>query len=66
MATGGGLVFGSSNEGNLFALNAETGELLWDMQAGAPGRSNPMSYELDGRQRVVIPAGNAVFVLSLP
>ncbi len=66
MATAGGLVFGSSNEGNLFALDAETGEPLWDFQAGAPGRSNPMSFELDGRQRVVIPAGNSVFTLSLP
>ena len=66
MATGGGLVFGSSNEGNFFALDADTGASLWDLQAGAPGRSNPMSFELDGRQRVVMSAGNAIFVLSLP
>lgn len=65
MATAGGLVFGASNEGNFFALDAETGALLWDFQAGAPGRSNPMSFELDGRQRIVMPAGNAIFVLSL-
>ncbi|MBM4184935.1 MAG: PQQ-dependent dehydrogenase, methanol/ethanol family [Gemmatimonadetes bacterium] len=66
MATAGGLVFGSSNEGNLFALDAETGQSLWDMQAGAPARSNPISFELDGRQRVAMSAGNVLFVLSLP
>jgi alcohol dehydrogenase (cytochrome c) len=66
MATAGGLVFGASNEGNLFALDARSGRSLWDFQAGAPARSNPMSFELDGRQRVVMPAGNAVYVLSLP
>lgn len=66
MATGGGIVFGATNEGNFFALDAETGNSLWDFQAGAPARSNPMSFELDGRQRVVMHAGNAVFVLSLP
>lgn len=66
MATGGGIVFGATNEGNFFALDAETGKSLWDFQAGAPARSNPMSFELDGRQRVVMHAGNAVFVLSLP
>lgn len=66
MATAGGVVFGSSNEGNFFALDAETGKSLWDFQAGAPGRSNPMSFELDGRQRVVMSAGNVVYVLSLP
>ena len=66
MATAGGLVFGASNEGNFFALDADTGESLWDFQAGAPARSNPMSFERDGRQRVVMHAGNAVSVLSLP
>lgn len=66
MATAGGLVFGATNEGNFFALDAETGESLWDFQAGAPARSNPMSFQVDGRQRVVMSAGNAVFVLSLP
>jgi alcohol dehydrogenase (cytochrome c) len=66
MATAGGLVFGATNEGNFFALDAETGASLWDFQAGAAARSNPSSFELDGRQRVVMHAGNAVFVLSLP
>lgn len=66
MATAGGLVFGASNEGNFFALDADTGESLWDLQAGAPARSNPMSFVLDGRQRIVMHAGNVVFALSLP
>ncbi|HUP51433.1 MAG TPA: hypothetical protein VM198_03070 [Longimicrobiales bacterium] len=35
-------------------------------EAGAPARSNPIAFELDGRQRVVMSAGNVVFVLGLP
>jgi alcohol dehydrogenase (cytochrome c) len=35
MATAGGLVFGGSDEGNVFALDAETGKPLWDFQSGA-------------------------------
>lgn len=66
MATAGGLVFGATNEGNFFALDAGTGRSLWDFQAGAPARSNPSAFEVDGRQRVVMHAGNAVFVFSLP
>jgi alcohol dehydrogenase (cytochrome c) len=66
MATAGGLVFGASSEGNMFALDADTGTSLWDFQAGAAARSNPMSYELDGKQRVVMSVGNSLFVLSLP
>ena len=66
MATAGGLVFGATSEGNFFALDQDTGSSLWDLQAGAPARSNPSSFALDGRQRIVMHAGNAVFVLSLP
>jgi len=65
MATAGGLVFGTSNEGNFFALDATSGASLWDFQAGAPARSNPMSFEIDGSQKVVMIAGNAVYVLSV-
>ena len=65
MATAGGLLFGGSNEGNLFALDAVTGETLWDFQAGAAARSNPMAFEVDGKQRVVMSAGDAVFVFGL-
>jgi len=65
MATAGGVVFGGSNEGNLFALDASTGKSLWDFQAGAPARSNPMSFEIDGQQRVVMPAGNVVYVFGV-
>ena len=66
MATAGGVVFGGSNEGNFFALDAATGASLWDFHAGSPTRSNPMSYELDGKQRVAMSAGNAIFVFSVP
>ncbi len=65
MATAGGLVFGGSNEGNIFALHAETGEPLWDFQAGAAVRTNPMSYEIDGEQRIVTSAGAVLLVFGL-
>ncbi|MDE2751845.1 MAG: M20/M25/M40 family metallo-hydrolase, partial [Gemmatimonadota bacterium] len=66
MATAGNLVFGGSDEGNIFALNAETGEPLWNFQAGAAVRSGPMSYEIDGQQRIVNSAGGTMFVFGLP
>jgi alcohol dehydrogenase (cytochrome c) len=65
MATAGGLVFGGSNEGDLYALDATSGEPLWDFQAGGAARSNPMSFGLDGKQYVVIPAGQVVYVFGL-
>ena len=65
MATAGNLVFGGSDEGNIFALNAETGEPLWNFQAGAAVRSAPMSFEIDGQQRIVNSAGGTMFVFGL-
>ena len=65
MATAGGVVFGGTNEGNIFALDADTGESLWDFQAGGAVRTNPMSYQVDGRQFVAMAAGNALFVFGL-
>ncbi len=66
MATAGGLVFGSTNEGNVFALDAESGRPLWDFQTGGPCVANPVSFEIDGRQHVATACGRALFVFTLP
>ena len=65
LATAGGLVFGGSNEGNFYALDAATGEPLWEFQTGGPVRANPISFEIDGKQHIGIAAGNALFVFGL-
>jgi alcohol dehydrogenase (cytochrome c) len=66
LSTAGGLVFGGAEEGNFFALDAENGKLLWELQLGSAIRANPMSFALDGKQQVAISAGNALFVFGLP
>ena len=65
MATGGGLVFGASNEGYFYALNAETGEPEWFFNTGAHVRTNPMGFAVDGNQRVAIIGGQTLFVFGL-
>jgi alcohol dehydrogenase (cytochrome c) len=66
LSTAGGLVFGGTDEGNFFALDAESGKPLWDTQLGGQVRSNPMAFSVDGRQYVAIAAGYALFVFGLP
>ena len=66
LTTGGGLVFGGTNEGNFFALDAPTGKPLWDFQTGGGISANPVSFGIDGKQVVAIAAGHAVFVFGLP
>jgi len=65
MATAGGLVFGSSVEGIFFALNAATGDPLWNVNTGAHIRTNPMGFAIDNQQRVAIIGGNTLFVFGL-
>ncbi|PCI77358.1 MAG: PQQ-dependent dehydrogenase, methanol/ethanol family [SAR86 cluster bacterium] len=65
MATAGGLVFGSSNEGNFFALDAEDGDPLWFFNSGAHIRTNPMGFSVGGNQRVAIIGGQTLFVFGL-
>jgi alcohol dehydrogenase (cytochrome c) len=66
LATRGGLVFGSSNEGNVYALDADTGRPLWDFQTGASCSANPIAFQVDGRQYVATACGQALFAFALP
>lgn len=66
LSTAGNLVFGSTNEGQVFALQASTGKPLWRYQAGGAGRSNPVSYLVDGKQYVATTMGNSLYVFGLP
>ena len=64
-STAGGLVFGSTNEGDVFALDAANGKPLWRFQTGGTAQANPMSYLSDGKQYVAVATGNAVFAFAL-
>ena len=66
LSTGGGVVFGGTEEGNFFALDARTGDALWQFQTGGRIRANPVSFAIDGKQQVAVAAGNSLFVFGLP
>lgn len=66
IATAGGVVFASTREGNLIALDARTGAHLWHFQTGGNMAASPMSYGVDGRQYVAVSAGNVIFSFALP
>jgi alcohol dehydrogenase (cytochrome c) len=66
LSTAGGLVFAGAEEGNFFALDAENGKPLWDLQLGGAVRASAMSFAIDGKQQVAIAAGSSLFVFGLP
>jgi alcohol dehydrogenase (cytochrome c) len=65
LATAGGVVFGGSEEGNFFALDAQSGTPLWNFQTGAPITANPVSFLIDGKQHVAIASHGALIVFGL-
>ena len=65
LSTAGGLVFGSSPEGAFFALDSSSGKPLWHFQSGGTGVSNPIAYAVDGKQRIAIALGRAIYVFGV-
>jgi alcohol dehydrogenase (cytochrome c) len=65
LSTRGGVVFAGESDGNFIALDGRTGKDLWSIQLGAAIYSAAISYQLDGKQYVVIPAGSALFAFAL-
>lgn len=59
VVTSGGLLFiGATNFDHKFrAFDKQTGKLLWESELSASGNATPATYEVNGRQYVVIGAG---------
>ena len=66
LATAGNVLFASSRDGNLIALDAKTGKHLWHYQTGGNHAASPISYAIDGRQYIALTAGNMLFSFTLP
>lgn len=61
LSTAGNVLFAGDPMNNLVALNASTGELLWHANLGNIMTNGPITYELDGKQYVVVAAGDTMF-----
>ncbi len=58
IVTAGGLAFiGAATDNYLRAFDIETGRELWKGRLPAGGQATPMTYDIDGRQFIVIAAG---------
>jgi alcohol dehydrogenase (cytochrome c) len=65
LSTAGGLVFSGSDEGNFYALDEGSGKALWQFQTGGPIAANPISFAVDGEQRVAVAADRVLYVFGL-
>ena len=64
--TGGDLVFVGRNEGELTALDSNTGEQLWKFQTGAGVNAPASTFEYKGKQKVVVYSAGNLFAGSSP
>lgn len=65
LSTASDLVFSGGREGNFFALNGRSGELLWKASLGGQINCGPMSYSVNGKQYIAVNAGSVLFTFAL-
>jgi acido-empty-quinoprotein group A len=65
LTTAGDLLFTGDNSDNALALDPATGKTLWHVNLGARMQTGPITYELDGRQYLLTPAGGLIFAWVL-
>ncbi len=66
LSTAGGVVFSGDIHGNILALDAATGDTLWHAYGGGQAEGPPITYELDGRQYVLVGAHGVLYAFALP
>jgi alcohol dehydrogenase (cytochrome c) len=64
MTTAGMLVFSGDAGGNFVAYDAETGAPVWHARIGSVSNA-PITYELDGRQHILVAAGDTLYAFAL-
>jgi alcohol dehydrogenase (cytochrome c) len=65
LSTAGNLVLTGDDQGNLIAYSADQGKILWHFRAGAAQSNGPITYMQDGRQWVVLAAGDTLYAYTL-
>jgi outer membrane protein assembly factor BamB len=66
LTTAGHLLFSADNSGNLLAIDPSTGKTLWHLNAGGRMDASPMTYQLDGRQYLIMAVQDVLYAFALP
>ncbi len=57
LATGGGLLFSGKHTGEFFALDADTGQTLWEFRTSSGVNAMPVTWTHKGKQYVTVLSG---------
>ena len=65
MTTAGGIVFYGDDFGAITAADVRDGKILWHFNTGQQFKGGPMAYTIDGKQRLVLIAGQTVYSFGI-
>jgi alcohol dehydrogenase (cytochrome c) len=65
LSTAGGLLFTGGPNATFVALNAATGEPLWHTHLLSGVQAPPSTWELDGKQYVIVGGGDMLYAFIL-
>ncbi len=65
LSTAGKLLFGADNSRHLIAFDPTSGRIVWHTTLGGSVANGPSTYTLDGKQYLVIGAGDTLYAYAL-
>jgi outer membrane protein assembly factor BamB len=65
LSTAGGLLFSGEINGEFIAFAAKTGQILWHFNTGQQINSQPITYEVNGKEYISLSSGGDVFSFAL-
>ncbi|HJR70599.1 MAG TPA: PQQ-binding-like beta-propeller repeat protein [Gammaproteobacteria bacterium] len=65
ISTGGGLLFGGDANGRFRAFDQRNGEILWEVNLGAPVNGYPATYSVGDKQYVAVSTGGSGLAFGL-
>ncbi|MBY0506466.1 MAG: PQQ-binding-like beta-propeller repeat protein [Bryobacteraceae bacterium] len=65
VSTAGGVVFFGDDDGHLVGVDAKTGANVWHFNVGEGLTASPISYAVNGQQRIAIASATAIFSFGL-
>ena len=65
LTTASDLLFSGGMEGYFFALDANTGQHLWNINLGAPIDMGPIAYAINRHEYIAVGANSGLFVFAL-
>ncbi len=66
VVTSAGLIFAAGGDNKVRAYDTATGRVLWTSRFGGAYRGSPAMYEVDGRQYLLVPAGDPTAMYAGP